>query len=34
MIPMQDINKAFDKMMDKEVHYVYVTDMQSFKKAE
>lgn len=31
MIPMQDINKAFDKMMDKEVRYRYIIDMQSLK---
>ncbi|GAB2476131.1 NADP-dependent alcohol dehydrogenase [Hymenobacter qilianensis] len=34
MIRMQDINKAFDKMMDKEVRYRYVIDMQSLKDAE
>lgn len=31
MIPMQDINKAFDKMMDKEVRFRYIIDMQSLK---
>lgn len=34
MIRIQDINKAFDKMMDKEVRYRYVIDMQSLKEAE
>ncbi|WP_133273510.1 NAD(P)-dependent alcohol dehydrogenase [Hymenobacter radiodurans] len=34
MIRMQDINKAFDKMMDKEVRYRFVIDMQSLKDAE
>ncbi|GAB2690031.1 alcohol dehydrogenase [Hymenobacter frigidus] len=32
MIPMQDINKAFDKMMDEEVRFRYVIDMASLKK--
>ncbi|GAB2772343.1 putative zinc-type alcohol dehydrogenase-like protein [Hymenobacter luteus] len=32
MIPIQDINKAFDKMQDEEVHYRYVIDMQSLKE--
>ena len=31
MIPMQDINKAFDKMMDEEVRFRYVIDMASLK---
>lgn len=31
MIPIQDINKAFDKMMDGEVRFRYVIDMQSLK---
>jgi len=34
MIKMQDINDAFDKMMDKEVRFRYVIDMQSLKDAE
>ncbi|KUG08849.1 NAD(P)-dependent alcohol dehydrogenase [Solirubrum puertoriconensis] len=34
MIRMQDINKAFDKMMDKEVRFRYVIDMQSLKEEE
>jgi uncharacterized zinc-type alcohol dehydrogenase-like protein len=34
MTPMQDIDKAFDKMMDKEVRYRYVIDMQSLKETE
>ena len=34
IIPMQDINKAYDKMMDKEVRFRYVIDMQSLKDAE
>jgi len=32
MIPMQDINKAFDKMMDEEVRFRYVIDMASLKE--
>jgi uncharacterized zinc-type alcohol dehydrogenase-like protein len=32
MIKMQDINQAFDKMQDEEVHYRYVIDMQSLKE--
>lgn len=34
MIKMQDINKAFDDLLDKEVRYRYVIDMQSLKEAE
>ena len=34
MIAMQDINKAFDKLMDKEVRYRQVIDMQSLKDEE
>jgi uncharacterized zinc-type alcohol dehydrogenase-like protein len=34
MIDMQDINKAFDKMMDKEVRFRYVIDMASLKEKE
>ncbi|TDN35851.1 NAD(P)-dependent alcohol dehydrogenase [Hymenobacter sp. UV11] len=34
MIKMQDINVAFDKMMDEEVRFRYVIDMQSLKDAE
>jgi uncharacterized zinc-type alcohol dehydrogenase-like protein len=33
MIEMQDINKAFDKMMDEEVRFRYVIDMASLKEA-
>ncbi len=32
MIKIQDINDAFDKMLDKEVHYRFVIDMQSLKE--
>jgi uncharacterized zinc-type alcohol dehydrogenase-like protein len=32
MIAMQDINKAFDKMMDEEVRFRYVIDMASLKE--
>lgn len=32
VIPMQDINKAYDKMMDEEVRFRYVIDMQSLKQ--
>ncbi len=32
MIKIQDINKAFDKLLDKEVRYRYVIDMQSLKE--
>ena len=32
MIDMQDINKAFDKMMDEEVRFRYVIDMASLKR--
>ena len=32
MIPMQDINKAFDKMMAEEVRFRYVIDMASLKE--
>ena len=31
MIAMQDINEAFEKMMDQEVRFRYVIDMQSLK---
>ncbi len=31
IIPIQDINDAFDKMMDQEVRFRYVIDMQSLK---
>ncbi|RFZ85580.1 NAD(P)-dependent alcohol dehydrogenase [Mucilaginibacter terrenus] len=34
MIRIQDINDAYDKMKDKEVHYRYVIDMQSLKEEE
>ncbi|MDO7853603.1 NAD(P)-dependent alcohol dehydrogenase [Hymenobacter convexus] len=34
MIDMQDINKAFDKMMDEEVRFRYVIDMASLKEKE
>ena len=34
MIKIQDINDAFDKMLDKEVRYRYVIDMQSLKDEE
>ncbi|MBF9143767.1 NAD(P)-dependent alcohol dehydrogenase [Hymenobacter properus] len=34
MIEMQDINKAFDKMMDEEVRFRYVIDMASLKEKE
>jgi uncharacterized zinc-type alcohol dehydrogenase-like protein len=34
LIRMQDINKAFDDLMDKEVRYRYVIDMQSLKDEE
>jgi uncharacterized zinc-type alcohol dehydrogenase-like protein len=34
MIKMQDINKAFDDLLNKEVRYRYVIDMQSLKEAE
>jgi len=33
MIRMQDINKAFDKMQDEEVHYRSVIDMQPLKES-
>lgn len=32
VIPMQDINKAFDKMLDEEVRFRYVIDMASLKQ--
>lgn len=32
MIKMQDINDAFDKMMDEEVRFRYVIDMASLKE--
>ena len=32
MIKMQEINDAFDKMMDEEVRFRYVIDMQSLKE--
>ncbi|WP_290428919.1 NAD(P)-dependent alcohol dehydrogenase [Spirosoma liriopis] len=31
MIPMQDINKAYERMMDEEVRFRYVIDMDSLK---
>ena len=31
MVNMQDINHALDKMMDEEVRFRYVIDMQSLK---
>lgn len=31
LIPIQDVNKAFDRMMDEEVRYRFVIDMQSLK---
>jgi uncharacterized zinc-type alcohol dehydrogenase-like protein len=31
MIKMQEINDAFDKMMDEEVRFRYVIDMASLK---
>lgn len=31
MIPIQDVNKAYDKMMKEDVRYRYVIDMQSLK---
>ncbi|MFD2718044.1 NAD(P)-dependent alcohol dehydrogenase [Hymenobacter monticola] len=34
MIDMQDINKAFDKMMDEEVRFRYVIDMASLKEKQ
>ena len=34
IIPMQGINKAYDRMMDKEVRFRYVIDMQSLKDAQ
>ncbi|SFQ53569.1 NAD(P)-dependent alcohol dehydrogenase [Hymenobacter arizonensis] len=34
IIAMQDINDAFDKMMDEEVRFRYVIDMQSLKDAQ
>ncbi|UOQ67632.1 NAD(P)-dependent alcohol dehydrogenase [Hymenobacter volaticus] len=34
MISMQEINKAFDDLMDKEVRYRHVIDMQSLKEEE
>ncbi len=34
IINMQDINDAYKKMLDKEVRYRYVIDMQSLKDAE
>ena len=33
MIPMQDINKAYDQMMDEEVRFRYVIDMASLREA-
>ncbi|MCC3160861.1 NAD(P)-dependent alcohol dehydrogenase [Hymenobacter sp. 15J16-1T3B] len=32
LIPMQDINKAFDHLMDKDVRFRYVIDMASLKQ--
>ena len=34
MIRMQDINKAFDDLLDKEVRYRHIIDMQSLKEEE
>ncbi len=34
MIAMQDINDAYDKMLDEEVRFRYVIDMQSLKDTE
>ena len=34
IIPIQDINKAFDRMLDEEVRFRYVIDMQSLKDEE
>ncbi len=31
LIPIQDVNKAYDRMMDEEVRYRFVIDMQSLK---
>jgi uncharacterized zinc-type alcohol dehydrogenase-like protein len=31
MIPIQDINEAFEKVRDQEVRFRYVIDMQSLK---
>lgn len=31
LIPIQDINKAYDRLMDEEVRFRYVIDMQSLK---
>ncbi|MCO5937145.1 NAD(P)-dependent alcohol dehydrogenase [Mucilaginibacter sp. RB4R14] len=34
LIKIQDINKAYDKMLDEEVRFRYVIDMQSLKEEE
>ncbi len=34
LIPIQEINKAFEHMLDNDVHYRYVIDMQSLKDEE
>ncbi|QJW89905.1 NAD(P)-dependent alcohol dehydrogenase [Spirosoma taeanense] len=34
LIPIQDINKAFDRMLDNDVRFRYVIDMQSLKDEE
>lgn len=34
MIAIQDINEAFDNMLKNDVHYRYVIDMETLKKAE
>ena len=34
LINIQDINDAFDEMLNKDVHYRYVIDMQSLKDEE
>ncbi|WMY11761.1 hypothetical protein P3F88_20325 [Paraburkholderia phenoliruptrix] len=33
LIPIQDINAAFDRIVNKEVRYRYVIDMTSLKRA-
>ena len=34
MIAIQDINKAYDRMMDEDVRFRFVIDMQSLKDEE
>ena len=34
MIPIQDINEAFERMLKEEVHYRFVIDMQSLQEEE